>query len=232
MSDTSMPSLIARYLPVMLISAIATALCWAAAGPSLGLFFGGVFVVTLMAPPLASGESTILRRLLAGGAAVDGVGLVFLVAVFTPSLTVVQWLIAYLLVAMYAAALVCLTHLLIRWRLPRVLAGGLVMLIAWAWLLWPIWLSPVMTETLASVLTPTHPLMGMNALLKHLGVWTEQGGVIYRLTTLNQDVPHALPASPWPAIVLHAMIALGSWLISGGGVSRDRPHDAAVDVHD
>lgn len=215
LSDSPLqPRALLRYLPVFGIAVAVMALGWYAAGPTLGLFFAGVFVVSLVVPPLAATESTLLRRLLAGGAVVDGVGVVWLIAVFTPALSFGQWVIGYLLVAMYASSLVCLVHLLVQWRIVPFVASALVMLIAWAWLLWPVWLSPVMSAGLADILTPTHPLMALNALLPHLGLWSEQAGTIYHLTTLNQDVPHRLPDSAWAAVVFHAMLALGASLIA------------------
>lgn len=224
--ETSLqPRALRRYLPAFGVSAAAMATVWYAAGATLGLFFGGAFVISLMVAPLATGESTLLGRLLAGGAVVDGVGVVWLIAVFTPSLTLVQWLIAYLLLAMYAASLVCLVHLLVQWRVAPLVASTAVMLLAWGWLLWPIWLSPVMSPGLAAVLTPTHPLMALNALLRHLGLWSEQAGTIYHLTNLNQDVPQRLPTTAWPGIVFHALVALGAVLIAGIGRGTDQDKD-------
>ncbi len=232
MEDLSSPRFLVRYLPPFLLAVGAMMLCWYAAGVTLGLFFGGVFVVTLMAPPLAASRQTLLSRLLAGGAAVDGVGLVLLATAFTSSITLLQCLVAYLVIAIYAASLICLVHLLTQWRVAPLVAGALVMLVAWAWLLWPIWLSVVLTNNLAALLTPTHPLMGINALLRHLGLWSEQAGTIYHLTTLNQDIPHRLPANAWPTIVFHTMLALGSALLAGIGGEHHRQLDSSVDMQE
>jgi len=48
--------------------------------------------------------------------------------------------------------------------------------------------------------------MAINGLLRHLGLWSEQAGVVYHLTNLNQDIPHRLPDSPWPAIAAHLLL--------------------------
>lgn len=195
------------YAPALAIGLVAMAACGAAAGLTLGFFLGAVFLAALIAPALAAGQERLLDRALAVGGVADAIALATLVALFAGRLSFIQWLEAYVLVVACVAALGAATHLLATLRLDRWLAAGVVMFAAMLWLLWPVWLAPVLTERLADWLTPCHPLFALNGLLRHLGLWSEQAGVAYHLTNLNQDIPHRLPDSPWPAIAAHLLLA-------------------------
>ena len=74
-----------------------------------------------------------------------------------------------------------------------------VMMLAAAWLAWPIWLAPQLVAwewTVPSWATRFHPLFAINAAALDRGVWTQQPAV-YQLTPLGQDLAYALPDSPW-----------------------------------
>ncbi len=65
-----------------------------------------------------------------------------------------------------------------------------------AWLTWPIWLSPHLTQMppwLIDALVMTHPPLILSGLTTPAFIpWTEQA-FAYNLTTLGQDTPYALP---------------------------------------
>lgn len=201
------PRFLRAYLPGLALSVLATGLCGWAAGLTLGYFLGAIALIALIAPALVAGQAGLMDRALAAAGVADGVGVALLVAVFTPALGLWQWVQVYLLAVVWAAMLGALVHLLIHLRVQRWGAAALVLLVGMLWLLWPVWLAPVLTQAWADRLTPCHPLMAINGLLDHLGLWSEQAGVAYHLTNLNQDIPHRLPESPWPAIAAHAIVA-------------------------
>lgn len=197
----------------LLLSGAFTGACFAAAGPSLGLFIGGLLGVTLLAPAMALWRRDPLERTLTAGSVVDGAAIVWLIPVVMSHVTSMQWLLAYVLLAAYATAICGLAVALHRRGFSDVAANAVTLVLALLWLTWPIWLSTAMTSSLAAWLVPAHPPMAMNALLLHLGVWGE-GRIAYQLTNLGQDVAYALPSSVLPAIILHALLGLALLLAS------------------
>src|SRR4051794_23151606 len=100
-------------------------------------------------------------------------------------------------------ALAGLTWMLERvLRLPPPLAAAIVGMGSIAWLTWPLWLRPADPAWLVAV----HPALTLNGILTATPPWTEQA-IAYHLTALNQDVPIALPHSPWPCAILQSLIA-------------------------
>jgi hypothetical protein len=141
------------------------------------------------------------------GAVVDAMGIAWLVAVLRGDVTVLQWLGCYLVLAAVVFGAAGAT-----WALRRVVgaiaSAAIVVVIAAAWLTWPIWTSPWITAEAASWLAPAHPPLAMNRILLELGIWTQQPWM-YRHTTLGQDVAFALPRTIWPCVLLHGVMALG-----------------------
>ena len=229
MSDTprSLRSLLAVALIPLLLSLAFTAACYLAAGPSLGLFIGGVFVATLLAPPLVLWRDDALDRVMVAMSVVDGVAIVWLVAVFTTDTTFAHWLAAYVLLAAYVTALEGITLALRRVRFGDVASSAVTVTLALAWLTWPVWFSAWATASTVRVLVRVHPLFALNGLLHHLGVWGE-GRLAYRLTNLGQDVPYHLPNSVHRAIVLHMLLGGALLLLA----CRRRRTGPSVDVPD
>ncbi len=91
----------------------------------------------------------------------------------------------------------------------------LVIVLAWAWLAWPVWLGPQLVAWNASVpawATQFHPLFAINTAELDRGIWTQQPA-IYALTPLGQDLAYALPDTPWPAVgamTVTILIVLGA----------------------
>ena len=104
-----------------------------------------------------------------------------------------------------------------------------VMLLAIAWLTWPVWLGPQLVAWGLGVpgwATAWHPLFAANAaVVDALGVWTERP-LAYALTPLGQDLAYAFPDSPWPAAVVH--LAVGIAGVSLRRIAPARPQPAAA----
>ena len=119
------------------------------------------------------------------------------------------WAPCYLTLATLVLAIAGVTILFLR--LGRTGGAALATLLAIAWLIWPIWLSPALHgtrgERVASWLVPTHPIFAANSVLRpRLGYWAEQG-MAYHWTSLQDDVAYALPENVLKCLALHAGIA-------------------------
>jgi hypothetical protein len=179
-----------------------------ASGVSLSLILAGPIVAAILVPPLALAPLRKFDSVVAVGTIVDTIGCIWLAAVVRHALSFPQWLQCYLVLLAFVAALWALTIALERMKLDRVFASALTIVVALLWLTWPIWLAPELNESLVSWLVPAHPIMALNGIcFEALGVWSQQP-VAYRLTSLGQDVPYALPHSIVPMILVHAAIAI------------------------
>jgi hypothetical protein len=189
------------------VSIGATLWCGWAVGGGLGLFLGGILLLTLYLPALSfSAQSPV--RWTAPVAASAGVGLVWLLATTTADVTWGEWLRCVLVLGAYAWCLTGISVLLNTVRIPAALAAGITLIIGLLWLTWPVWLSAWLTQALANCLVPANPLLAINGILRHLGTW-DHGSLAYSsLTVLNQDIAYHLPRSIWPAVLLH--LGLGS----------------------
>lgn len=188
--------------PALLLSIGATLWCWWAAGNGLGLFMGGILLLTLYVPGLSlSGDSGV--RWMAPFAASAGVGLVWLCATAPADVTFGEWLRCCVVLGAYAWCLTGVAALLSDARIPAALSAGMTLMLGLLWLTWPVWLSPWLTQALANFLVPANPLLAINGVLRHFGTW-DHGLLAYSsLTVLNQDIAYHLPRSIWPAVLLH-----------------------------
>jgi hypothetical protein len=215
---------------VFLLATVGTVACLICTGASLGLFFGGIVLAAVLAPPVALLNEAWPRRLILVGGMVDGVGVVWLVLVFQGSIALGQWLLAYALLIAFTSAAVGLGCLLRSARTPALLASTLATLTSICWLASPIWLMPgIESPRLLGALIDAHPLLAINGILRHLGIWTEHA-LMYRLTNLGQDVPYQLP-SPLPAIAFHGFIGLMT-LAAAAWLDRRRRHRPGVSLSD
>ena len=182
---------------------------YVAAGATLGLWFAGVLLATLVTPPLVLAHVSLARRAFAGGAVVDGIGLIWLVAAFRSETSLGEWLACYLVLAAHAFALATLAMLLCRIGVNVMVASALAVVVGLLWLTWPVWLAPYLSgDSGAAVvgwLAPAHPLIAINGVLQHLGVWGEQR-LAYHLTNLGQDVPYEFPPTILPAMLAHVIV--------------------------
>jgi hypothetical protein len=204
-------SAILTALPPLLLSLCASVACYVATGPSTGLFFGGVAMTALLVPSLVLAHDDRARQVITTAAVVDGIALPWLFAVTDPSISLLDFVRAYLLLCAWGAALWGIADLLRRARFAPLFASALTVVLALAWLSWPIWLSPWIAgrETLVGWLVAPHPLFGLDAALGHLGVEWDRRPLMYtRLSVLNQDVSYSRPGGVGPATLVHATVAL------------------------
>ena len=212
---TALPirSLLVEAIPFF-IAAAAAAACLVAAGPTAGLFFGGLAFATLLTPPLALTDPRPRKQLIAAADVAAGISGVWLLAVIDePALTAGHWFACTLLLIAYVLALWGLAALLSRLRLAPVAAAVVVTALGVLWLAWPVWLSPALAgrDDLVGRLTPAHPILAADGALTGLGpAWTERHYMYNELSVLNQDVPYELPRSVWPGCALHALIGIAS----------------------
>src|SRR5262245_562969 len=76
-------------LRVMALAMLASVGMYAAAGATLGLFFGGILLAALLVPPLGLIRSNTPDRLLVAAGVCDGIAVVWLVTLFGSSVTLV-----------------------------------------------------------------------------------------------------------------------------------------------
>jgi hypothetical protein len=182
-----------------ILGVVSAALCIVAAGGDpLGAWIGSIALATLSIPPFASSARDRWSAFFVAGAAIDGVALALLACVFAGRMTFIQFLACYSVLAAYGLALMTLARTI---RMP------LTIVLAFAWLTWPLWLTPLISGPVAAWLTPAHPLLAINHVLLDHGVWTQQR-LMYQYTRLGQDVPYTLPQTIWPCVILHLLVAL------------------------
>jgi hypothetical protein len=225
-------SIVRRFslpLSALLLAVIATALCRAAAGVSLGLFFGAVAFATLLVPPLTGGEDKSRLRVLIPCAVTLGTAFVWLTALGDRVLFT-QWLACSLALLAYVLALCGLCSLLVALRVNNVIAAATLVVLGMLWLTWPVWLSHALLrpagDALVAWLVPAHPLFAINAVLIQFDTWDRHPLAYSRLTVLNQDVFYSLPQGVLWTTLLHGAIG-GIGLGATYVVSKRRRDPAA-----
>jgi len=192
------------------LSLAATGLCYFAAGPTLGLFFGTFFMAALIVPPL---QQTNVRAIDIIIGLCAGAAIVWTAAASRPDVYLSDCVKSLLVLAAWVLALLGIGRLLRTARLGPTLAAALTLLTALAWLTWPVWLTPAIEtshgQAIVDLLVPAHPLFAVNGVMKQFGAWDHYPALAYpTLTVLNQDVSYRQPSSIIPAVLLHAMLGL------------------------
>ena len=206
-------SILHAGLPAFSLSTLMTLWCGWATGANLGLFLGSLLLAATCLPGLVAAEEPALGWAVAVAASV-GAAIVWGIFSLHVDVTATELCRCLIVYTAFACALAGLTTLLRAGRFVAPIAAAFVVLTAMAWLTWPVWLSPWLTQRAADWLTPAHPLFAVNAVLRHLGTWDRQPIAYRMLTVLNQDVPYRLPASIAPALLLHLLIGLPGILIA------------------
>ena len=206
-APTSLTSLLKLAAYPFTLGLVAAVLCYLAAGLSLGLFLGPVAAASLIVPPMVAAARDRVSAIIVAGSVGDAIGIVWLFAVLSPDVSIVQWLACYAILIAYVFGLAGLVWLL-RGVIGSLASVSIVTITAVAWLAWPVWTSPWLTAPVAAWLSPAHPLLAINHVLLDLGVWTQQPWM-YRHTALGQDVAYTLPTTIWPTLIIHAVMALG-----------------------
>ena len=197
------------------LAALATAWCWWLVGAGLALFLGAILLSALYLPPIALAQ-TGASRWAAPGAAAAGIAIIYLLSLTQADITAAEWLRCSLVCLAFSFALCGFATILTLLRLSAPTAALFTVIFALAWLTWPVWMSPWLTQTKVDWLVPAHPLLGVNGVLQHLGSW-DRAPIAYRhLTILNQDIPYHLPRSIIPAVVVH--VAIGAMGLAPGAL--------------
>lgn len=200
-------------------------LCRQAAGESLGLFFGGVGIVAIAGPGVVLAQTRSLDRAVAFLALVGAVAGTWLAPVLSGYLTFTLWAQCSLVLATFGLAAAGLALAMQRLRLPSSAAAACAVVLALAWLSWPIWMSPWMSGTrwhaTASRLVRPHPLFAINGVMLHAyPIPWMQHPLAYRLANLGDDIPYELPRTVLPAAGVHVAIALATLAVAGVGRRR------------
>lgn len=188
--------------------AIATVTSAFAAGPTLGQAIGGLFAVVLIFPPMITGAVGWRKRIELILALVSGVALAW--AIFLGPATFAQKAQLIALALALAWLLAAMLSALEAIHIPPLIVAATVTLIGFAWLTWPIWLSPAMEDSYISPLVarivPIQPILVSNGVLTFTSPWTEQA-IAYQWTVLDQDIPLRLPTN--------ALLCIGFESLSG-----------------
>jgi hypothetical protein len=201
------------------------AACWWAAGTSLGLFFEGLFIATFFTPAAVLEQGTLRDAIACLGAAIAPVAIVWLIAVIKSPDTIEQWMAATTVLITYSLAIAGMAMLPSVLKLPPVLAAAAAIVIGFAWLTWPVWLSATLakgqTNAVVNGLVIVHPPLVINGILSGEPAWTEMS-LAYHLTNLNQDVPVRLPGNIWVCVAFHGIAGIGLWAAAVGIANRRR----------
>src|SRR4051794_17325229 len=101
-------------LPPLVLAAAMAWLCFNAAGPSAGTFFGGVAFAVLITPPFVAAEHSTRDRLIVAAAVFAGVALVWLLPLGDPYVTLRHWASA---AAVLAAVIAAVAGVLVAFRI-------------------------------------------------------------------------------------------------------------------
>ncbi len=199
-----------------------SAISYGTAGPGLGYFFGTFLLISIVFPylipmsdPAVRADDRVRSTLLVCGATGMGVGVAWCILFRTPGVVVTDVLRCLVVLLAYLAALAGVVLLLCRLHIPPILAAAATVVIAFAWLTWPVWLSPALSgphgESIVGLLVHADPLMAANSVLKVFGAWDHAYSIAYnQLTTLNQDAPYRMPGSIFPSVLVHCVIAVAA----------------------
>lgn len=189
------------FLAAAVTTLIAAAAGIAVCGAELGGVFWLVAAVALLAPLFATGRSPAEAGVFVGVAVAAGYLLV------GDTIDGRQFGQLLLLLAAFVAVLAGVTRLLVLLRVSPTLASGIVAVAALAWLGWPVWISPWVTDDLAGTVVPLHPLLAINGAMPQLGYW-QQSRLMYHLTSLGSDVHAPPPDTAYASVIAHAVIAV------------------------
>jgi hypothetical protein len=192
------------------------------AGPTLGVLWIGFASLGIVLPTVASHQKCRWRWLICAAAGT------------IPAAAVWAWTampfsghgdIGFAALTLLTFAIACAGAASALARvMPAAAGSAAVIVIALAWLFWPIWLAHNLgpaAERISNALVATHPLLTMNERLLDWGVWTERP-MTYRLTALGQDLPYSPPSTPWACIGLNVLIATPMLAIDLAGALSSR----------
>jgi len=183
-------------------------------GRNLGVFFGGLVLVCILAPLIVVAEQDLSRRISMAIGIVAAIAIVWLSCVFNDTITLWEWSRATLVLLIYTFAVAALAALLARIHIPP----AAVVIVSLAWLSWPIWLAPALrgrdsSERIAACLVAANPIFALQgALSQSFNVPWAQYRIAYRLTNIGDDIPYQMPTSILLCVMIHGLIAASAML--------------------
>lgn len=190
----------------------ATGWCAWATGPGLGLFLAATLLAALYVPALTLAEEPPARAITPAATA-SGIAICWGISTLWSDVSLFELFRCTLVLVSLTLALGGAASGLARAGLTPSLSAGLVAAAGTLWLTWPVWLSHALNQAAVDWLSPAHPLLALNGVLRHLGAWDRAPLAYQKLTILNQDIPYHLPRSIIPATLVHAAIAAwGFWI--------------------
>ena len=196
-------------LAMLALSLAACILLWMTLGTTLGTFYGGIVLAALLAPYGAVAAVDWKEAGISLVAVLAPVVALWLLAALGP-VTAGGWLRAVAVLAAWVLALAGLALLLRAIRVPAEASAAIVVILALAWLSWPVWLAPwLRSADLAAALVAAHPPLVLNGVLRdaYPFPWA-QHALAYPLTNLGDDIPYSLPSGIAPAFFVHMLLAL------------------------
>lgn len=192
-----------------------TLLCRAATGATLGFLFAPVFLATIFTPALVLAHRKTLLHIAAWFAISIGVSVGWLA--FDGLRSAETFRCIFVLTA-YLLALAGLASLLTQLRITGTLASAIVTILALLWLTWPVWLSRALLsphgDTLVAWLSPAHPLLAINGVVRaRFDSWDRYQMAYQQLTVLNQDLLYSLPRNVMACACLHAAVGIVSFAV-------------------
>jgi hypothetical protein len=208
---------VTRAIPSFIVTIGLVALAWLATGSSFGLFLAGLFVLTVVLPPLVLTREQTRDRIAVSIAIASGIASGWLFASFNGTISFLQWMQCSLVLFAFGALLLGMAVVLVRCRIHSLFASAITVLLATLWLSWPIWLSPTLRDhsspAIIHWLVQLNPAMAVNGVLLHLGPWTQEP-MAYHLTDLGQNVAYALPVHGLECIIAHLLLGSVLFLFS------------------
>src|SRR4051812_25406487 len=128
------PSFLPNILPPILLSATGALACYIASGATLGVFLGGLLIVTILLPPLFLADDHWPARLSAFSATLTPIGIIWLIAALRSDTRFLEFVAAFAILSAYALALAGLSLSLRMFRLSAVAAAAMTVILALAWL--------------------------------------------------------------------------------------------------
>jgi len=196
-------------LPLAALSGAAARACYWAAGPTLGLIIGGLFVVTFLTPAGVLCQKNWQAAIRGALAVILPFIIAWLIGMLNSPERPTAWMALIFMLIAFASAVAGLSSLLFAAGLPPIYASAITIFISAAILTWPVWLSPeapTLGKSTMNGIAQLNPPLAASGVLITEPAWTERS-IAYRLTNLDQDVPIAFPSTVLPATLAHAALA-------------------------
>ena len=219
------------------LGALSSVWCHGEAGPTLGLYLGPLWLLTIAAPPLLLSRKAAFQRILMVAGLAMGTGAVWLLSNSTLGVGAYPAFICSLLTASWLYALSGFGVVLGKLKVPVAPASATTVMLGGAWLTWPVWLSralsghdPVAGARLCTPRTGSQPCHPQS---RHMESSPLGGAdLAYKfMTNLNQDVAYPSESSPLIYLVVYLTVGVIFQLFAedrtAGKLSGSSPNEVA-----